>query len=288
MRRRAADSSNPCLFYRSILFHAAVLAYALTPFSALSRSDFLLVTFCRLLAFVFILALANLGTSFASAILAKDTTTSNGQLVDKNTNEVVATASAVKDYAVEKDDGDNARALQKSTNACVGDDNTATTDCDTNTLTATTMTKEKAQNMLKDCLAGRNVMLHSTSTTNGIETTTTMSICGMCSGSTFTKTKGQPTAGELCIQGSDDKLNVQVSSNNPSVYTLTRQVQVSQDACAEVRCSSTNPYCITDSGGAASCKECLIDANCNSCTGDFCATVVKYCCQNVCGFNECV
>ena len=43
----------------------------------------------RLIAFVFIIALANLGTSFASAILAKDTTTSNGELVDIQTNEAV-------------------------------------------------------------------------------------------------------------------------------------------------------------------------------------------------------
>ena len=46
-------------------------------------------------AFVVILALANLGTSFASAILAKDTTTYDSQLVDKKTNDAVATATAV-------------------------------------------------------------------------------------------------------------------------------------------------------------------------------------------------
>lgn len=54
----------------------------------------LLITSCRLLAFVVILALANLGKSFASAILAKDTTTANGKLVDINTNKVVATGQA--------------------------------------------------------------------------------------------------------------------------------------------------------------------------------------------------
>ena len=47
----------------------------------------------RLVVLVVILALANLGTSFASAILAKDTTTNtNGELIDKRTNEAVATA----------------------------------------------------------------------------------------------------------------------------------------------------------------------------------------------------
>lgn len=56
----------------------------------------LLITSCRLLAFVVILTLANLGKSFASAILAKDTTTANGKLVDINTNKVVATGQAAQ------------------------------------------------------------------------------------------------------------------------------------------------------------------------------------------------
>jgi len=189
-----------------------------------------------LLAFVFILALANLGTSFASATLAKDTTTSNGQLVDKNTNEAVATASAVKDYAVEKDDGDNARALQ----VCKGDDNTATTDvCDTSAITTsgtTTMPKDKAKNMLGDCKAGRNVLLHLTTG----NTVTTMPICGpTCGSSTFTPATGPPTYGELCIHGSTDKLIVQVSSNL-RFYTLTRQVQVSSET-RSIICPTITP-----------------------------------------------
>ena len=71
----------------------------------------LLVTSCRLLAFVVILALANLGTSFAYAILAKDTKTANGELVDINTNEVVATGQAAQVYTVGACDGENARKL---------------------------------------------------------------------------------------------------------------------------------------------------------------------------------
>jgi hypothetical protein len=60
---------------------------------------------------VVVLALANLGTSFASAILAKDTTTYDSQLVDKKTNDAVATATAVETYTVGENDGDNARKL---------------------------------------------------------------------------------------------------------------------------------------------------------------------------------
>jgi hypothetical protein len=55
---------------------------------------------------VVILALANLGTSFASAILAKDTTTANGELVDINTNEVVATGQAAQVYTGGECDGE--------------------------------------------------------------------------------------------------------------------------------------------------------------------------------------
>jgi hypothetical protein len=194
------------------------------PYSALSRSNFLLVTFCRLLAFVFILALANLGTSFASAILAKDTTTSNGQLVDKNTNEVVATASAVNDYAVGTDDGDNARALQGNSNACTGGDEDTTNGdvCDTSTSSADTMTKDKALAMLKDCLDGKNVNLRFTI---GGNVAKIMSICGSCGTSEFPTNQGQgnsqvPTSGKLCIQNSSNRLIVEEESPNSNAYKV--------------------------------------------------------------------
>ncbi|KAL3800090.1 hypothetical protein ACHAW5_005669 [Stephanodiscus triporus] len=181
-----------------------------------------------LLAFVFILALTNLGTSFASAILAKDTMTNNGQLVDKNTNEAVATASAVNDYAVGKDEGDNMRALQV---ACTGivEDTTNGGVCDTSATTTsgtTTMPADKAQAMLKDCLTNKFVNLK---TTSGVTVTTAM-ICGpsVCtSGSTFTcpgnsgcAGNTRPTYGALCIQGSPNKCIVQVAPTNPKLYTL--------------------------------------------------------------------
>lgn len=65
---------------------------------------------------VALLALSNLGTSFASAILAKDTTTNDkGQLVDKKTNNVVATTQAGETFEVHKaiqvDDSTRARKL---------------------------------------------------------------------------------------------------------------------------------------------------------------------------------
>ena len=79
---------------------------------------------CRFIAFAVVLMLANLGptsgqpwanlgTSFASAILAKDTTTHNGQLSNKKTNEAVATAAAVEKFTVGEEDGKNVRKLME-------------------------------------------------------------------------------------------------------------------------------------------------------------------------------
>ena len=64
-----------------------------------------------------ILALSNLGTSFASAILAKDTTTNtNNELVGKKNGEVVATGSAVKIYTANAPSDQSSRKLSCETN----------------------------------------------------------------------------------------------------------------------------------------------------------------------------
>ena len=66
----------------------------------------------RLLVFVVILALSNLGTSFASAILAKDTTTNdNNELVNKKTGEAVATDQAIVRYESEELTNESSRRL---------------------------------------------------------------------------------------------------------------------------------------------------------------------------------
>jgi len=67
-----------------------------------------------LVGFVVLLALSNLGTSFAAAFLAKDTTTNDsGQLVNTKTNEAVATQTTADFYAgIERvKDAENAREL---------------------------------------------------------------------------------------------------------------------------------------------------------------------------------
>ena len=57
------------------------------------------------MVFVVILALSTLGTSFASAILAKDSTTNDqNELVSKETGEALATQTTAKVIVIGKDE----------------------------------------------------------------------------------------------------------------------------------------------------------------------------------------
>ena len=179
------------------------------------RTPLLVRAICRLIAFVFILALANLGTSFASAVLAKDTTTSNGELVDVETNEAVATAEAVKVFTVGADDGKNARKL------CTVDiDTTNAGICDMATTSAITMSVANGAAMIADCANNKLVQLHYTS--GGA--TTSRTICGpsWCSGSTF-YTSGNKA--DLCQPYTLDKIQVtkQVTKSG-NYYTLSKDI----------------------------------------------------------------
>ena len=214
--RGAAYSSNlfdPFFAVQLVLVHAK---NALTPFNPPP-----IVMLCRLLAFVVVLALANLGTSFASAVLAKDTTTSNGQLVDKKTNEAVATATAVETYTMQEDDVENARRLAEC------DKTNIVTDCNATVSSPTTMSNTSALAMLKSCLQNKNVQLQLTSSDNNIVTTTTVCAPGWCSGSSYTMDEDNikiPVAGELCIQDSTEKLHVKQTPDDSATYTLSHDL----------------------------------------------------------------
>ena len=219
----------------------------------------------RLIAFVFILALANLGTSFASAILAKDTTTSNGELVDIQTNEAVATAEAVKVFTVGADDGENARKLRCATI----DINTNTADCDMAVLSATTMSVTNAQAMMKDCNNNRNVQLSYTGSDGGV---TQKMICGpsVCTGSTFYNSGRSTAYADLCIQGSSEKIQVRKSGNGRS-YTLSMNIFATT--------TTTTP---PPSGGQMmpAVMECTVDNDCaSSSNGRYCVGYVCAACK---------
>lgn len=138
------------------------------------------------------LALSNLATSFASAILAKDTASEGGLLVDKETREAVATSQALKMYTIGEGGSENERRLRKLQ---AGKNSPFSF--------FTTVSVEDALGMLLDCYEGtENVSLRYKEgdkdftkvicTTTGCPATTT---------SIFTMDNGVPVAGELCTGG---------------------------------------------------------------------------------------
>jgi hypothetical protein len=115
-----------------------------------------------LLALVVILALSNLGTSFAAAHLAKDTSTStNAELVDRKTNEQLSTQSSSSqiDIALTEIDSEGTRRLygcdknEEGVLICPDMDNK-----DRSTA-GLTMDKNSCKQMFKQCQRGNAVTL---------------------------------------------------------------------------------------------------------------------------------
>ena len=183
-----------------------------------------------LLVFVVILALSNLGTSFASAILAKDTTTNSEsgspELVDKKTGEVVATNQAVKRFTADelKLDQLNSRGLQGGGPSPSLFGVTASD--------FSSMPAGDAKALLGDCEKGNKVVKLTYSTWRA------RTVCGndwTCQ-STFTfppnaKPNTDPISGVLCLQGTspmeyvhvtpdpNDSNNYLISSSEPNFLT---------------------------------------------------------------------
>ena len=180
----------------------------------------------RLLVFVVILALSNLGTSFASAILAKDTTTNSEsgspELVDKKTGEVVATNQSVKRFTADelKLDQLNSRGL------------IATSLFGVTTSDFSSMPAGDAKALLGDCEQGNKVVKLTYNTWRA------RTVCGSdwtCQ-SIFTfpqnvKGNPDPISGVLCLQGTspmeyvhvtpdpNDSNNYLISSSEPDFLT---------------------------------------------------------------------
>eukprot|EP00956_Cyclotella_meneghiniana_P004534 scaffold5584_cov76-Cyclotella_meneghiniana.AAC.4 len=109
-----------------------------------------------LLAFVVLLTLSNLGTSFAAAYLAKDMTTNdNNDLVDTRTNEAISTQSTsdVFDYSRAYEYKDGTRRL------CTKKENGVYT-CNTDSYLE--MPLNKGLNMIRKCKNGKTVELKRT------------------------------------------------------------------------------------------------------------------------------
>ena len=128
----------------------------------------LLLLLRRLVAFVVVLALSNLGTSIGGATLAKDTSMEgNGHLVDKHSHKVVAVQSASEQYSLfttssniiaeegtEGTQGASDRTRRES--ACTKSADSLGTLCSSSTFS---LIPSDAHDMIESCKSGRVVVL---------------------------------------------------------------------------------------------------------------------------------
>lgn len=131
-----------------------------------------------LLALVVILAISNLGTSFAAASLAKDTTTSsNAEVIDKHSNEALSTQTSTETLTIERAtvDQDGTRRLNSD---CDKTEDGQVLNCD---LTATsnerndinsglTLDKNSCKQLFKMCRRSNTVTLTRPWPKNGQDT----------------------------------------------------------------------------------------------------------------------
>ena len=170
------------------------------------------------------LALSNLATSFASAILAKDTASEGGLLVDKETRDAVATSQAMKMYAIGEGGSENERRLRKLQ---AGETNIPFS-------FFTTVPVADALAMLLDCYEGTEIVQVKYEESYGqvatkvicgpnhCPTTTTSSFTMEREGvscSNLIDTTCVPAAGELCTD-SDEKISFKLSEPGADFYTM--------------------------------------------------------------------
>ena len=106
------------------------------------------------MVFVVILALSTLGTSFASAILAKDSTTNDqNELVSKETGEALATQTTAKVIVIEKDQ----ELARRRKLECVKQQGQATGNCNIGTLG--TISEYDGQTMSRLCQDSQTVAI---------------------------------------------------------------------------------------------------------------------------------
>ena len=172
------------------------------------------------------LALSNLATGFASAILAKDTASEGGLLVDKVTHDVVATSQAMKMYAIGEGGSENERRHRKLQ---AGETNSPFS-------FFTTVPVADALAMLLDCYEGMKIVEVKYEEIPGQAATRVICAPGRCATtktSSFTmESEGVscspndnaltciPVAGELCTE-SDEKISFKPPNSGENFYTIT-------------------------------------------------------------------
>jgi hypothetical protein len=171
-----------------------------------------------------VLALSNLATGVALAILAQDTASEGGLLIDKETREAVATSQALKMYAVGEAGSENARRLRK----LAGETSSTGT-------FFTTVPVADALAMLLDCYEGTEIVQVKYEESEGqvaakvicgpdhCPTTTTSSFTmerESVSCSNLSDITCVPVAGELCTE-SHEKISFKLSEPGADFYTIT-------------------------------------------------------------------
>ncbi len=172
------------------------------------------------------LALSNLATSFASAILAKDTASEGGLLVDKETRDAVATSQALKMYTIGEGGSENERRLRKLQ---AGETNSPFS-------FFATVSVPDALAMLLDCYEGMETVEVKYEETPGQVATKVICAPGRCATtktSSFTMEREGfscstndnaltcvPVAGELCTE-SDAKISFKPPKSGENFYTIT-------------------------------------------------------------------
>ena len=236
-----------------------------------------------------ILALANLGTSFASAILAKDTTTNKeNELVNKGTGEAVATAEAQATYEVNEPPNSRARSLCTAG----GEDEF---DCEVTASSFTEISATSALALLDNCSPPHvktvNLVFNWIS---GQQSSRTICHPSWSCESVFTKVQGTEVEGKLCLQGTDEFVHIKENDSDDTKYTISvtnadLEVQAadaltsdSGEQCYSNEDCDTGLVCgvlgnsepaIADSSIPVPATPCNVEGDHKVCGGDFIACV---------------
>ncbi|KAL7450451.1 hypothetical protein ACHAWC_002363 [Mediolabrus comicus] len=108
-----------------------------------------------LIAFTFLLALSNLGTSLAAAWLSKDTTTSNGSFVDKKTSQTLSTQQQKEKFFAQPVNEERRRELTADCTADGNGNNHVTTNCIVHSFLE--IDNAQGQQIIRDCDDGKIV-----------------------------------------------------------------------------------------------------------------------------------
>lgn len=158
-----------------------------------------------------------MGTSFASAILAKDSTTNDkNELVSTKTGDTIATEEAVARFEAKE-------GPIKTSTRYLGGVSGETATYAASSSDFTTIETTKAHELLKWCYKKNKDVIVAVNWANGDVTPRTVcSHTWSCNTSVFRDISGsQPTSATLCLENSDQVLWIQPVPGNPDLYTIS-------------------------------------------------------------------